>query len=153
MYSADLRKHYMLDNPSWKRDIMPEIIEGKNVLDYVDPEIEAKLEALEMEEEALAAAAAIEVSLSTVWHSACALDAWNKPKCRDAEMSTLQTTVSCFLVGFPISLHAVVRLSVLQHYHGVGVWVNAHAKAQHALTAEWMTVCCLHPFGTSLLMQ
>ncbi len=52
MYSADLRKHYMLDNPSWKRDIMPEIIEGKNILDYVDPEIEAKLEALEMEEEA-----------------------------------------------------------------------------------------------------
>lgn len=64
VYSADLRKHYMLDNPSWKRDIMPEIIEGKNVLDYVDPEIEAKLEALEMEEEALAAAAAIEVILS-----------------------------------------------------------------------------------------
>ena len=63
MYSADLRKHYMLDNPSWKRDIMPEIIEGKNILDYVDPEIEAKLEALEMEEEALAAAAAIEVIL------------------------------------------------------------------------------------------
>ena len=69
MYSADLRKHYMLDNPSWKRDIMPEIIEGKNVLDYVDPEIEAKLEALEMEEEALAAAAAIEVSLSLIWHN------------------------------------------------------------------------------------
>ena len=61
VYSADLRKHYMLDNPSWKRDIMPEIIEGKNIMDYVDPEIEAKLEALEMEEEALAAAAAIEV--------------------------------------------------------------------------------------------
>lgn len=51
----------MLDNPAWKRDIMPEIIEGKNILDYVDPEIEARLEALEMEEEALAAAAAIEV--------------------------------------------------------------------------------------------
>lgn len=66
VYSADLRKHYMLDNPSWKRDIMPEIIEGKNILDYVDPEIEAKLEALEMEEEALAAAAAIEVILTTV---------------------------------------------------------------------------------------
>ena len=63
VYSADLRKHYILENPSWKRDIMPEIIEGKNVLDYVDPEIEAKLEALEMEEEALAAAAAIEVCL------------------------------------------------------------------------------------------
>ena len=51
----------MLDNPAWKRDIMPEIIDGKNVLDYVDPDIKAKLEALEMEEEALAAAAAVEV--------------------------------------------------------------------------------------------
>ena len=73
MYSADLRKHYMLDNPSWKRDIMPEIIEGKNILDYVDPEIEAKLEALEMEEEALAAAAAIEVILTTVQRRLCAI--------------------------------------------------------------------------------
>ena len=61
VYSADLRKHYMLDNPAWKRDIMPEIIDGKNIMDYVDPDIEAKLEALEMEEEALAAAAAVEV--------------------------------------------------------------------------------------------
>ena len=51
----------MLDNPAWKRDIMPEIIDGKNIMDYVDPDIEAKLEALEMEEEALAAAAAVEV--------------------------------------------------------------------------------------------
>ena len=40
VYSADLRKHYMLDNPAWKRDIMPEIIDGKNVLDYVDPAVE-----------------------------------------------------------------------------------------------------------------
>ena len=61
VYSADLRKHYMLDNPAWKRDIMPEIIDGKNIMDYVDPDIKAKLEALEMEEEALAAAAAVEV--------------------------------------------------------------------------------------------
>ncbi len=64
MYSADLRKHYLLENPAWKRDIMPEIVDGRNVLDYVDPEIEAKLMALEQEEEALAAAAAIEVRTS-----------------------------------------------------------------------------------------
>ncbi len=74
VYSADLRKHYMLENPSWKRDIMPEIIEGKNVLDYVDPDIEAKLEALEMEEEALAAAAAIEVCLLSMWQGLCITD-------------------------------------------------------------------------------
>ena len=64
VYSADLRKHYLLENPAWKRDIMPEIVDGKNVLDYVDPDIEAKLMALEQEEEALAAAAAIEVRMS-----------------------------------------------------------------------------------------
>ena len=64
VYSADLRKHYLLENPAWKRDIMPEIVDGKNVLDYVDPDIEAKLMALEQEEEALAAAAAIEVRIS-----------------------------------------------------------------------------------------
>ncbi len=101
MYSADLRKHYMLDNPSWKRDIMPEIIEGKNVLDYVDPEIEAKLEALEMEEEALAAAAAIEVILSMLWHSVCALDPLH-PKCPSVRMLrylSRRQTVPCCHVG------------------------------------------------------
>ena len=115
MYSADLRKHYMLDNPSWKRDIMPEIIEGKNVLDYVDPEIEAKLEALEMEEEALAAAAAIDVSLSTVWHCVCASDTWDPkvPKCHDAETSILQRKSPMFSCGGDLYLYQsamVVRL-------------------------------------------
>ncbi len=63
MYSADLRKNYSLHDPSWKHDIMPEIIEGHNVLDFIDPDIEARLEALEREEDALAAEAELEVSL------------------------------------------------------------------------------------------
>jgi nucleolar GTP-binding protein len=33
---------------------MPEIYNGKNVADFIDPDIEAKLEALEREEDALA---------------------------------------------------------------------------------------------------
>lgn len=61
VYSADSRKHYSLKDPAWRHDIMPEIVEGHNVLDFVDPDIEAQLEALEREEEAMAAEAALEV--------------------------------------------------------------------------------------------
>jgi nucleolar GTP-binding protein len=61
VYSADMRKRYALQDPSWRYDIMPEIIEGHNVLDFVDPDIEARLEALDREEEAMAAAAELEV--------------------------------------------------------------------------------------------
>ena len=61
MYSADLRKGYQLKSDEWKYDILPEIIDGHNVLDFVDADIEARLAALEREEDALAAAAALEV--------------------------------------------------------------------------------------------
>lgn len=44
----------MLADDSWKYDVMPEFYNGKNVADFVDPDIEAKLEALEREEDALA---------------------------------------------------------------------------------------------------
>mmetsp|Transcript_36252 Transcript_36252/g.43752 ORF Transcript_36252/g.43752 Transcript_36252/m.43752 type:complete len:667 (-) Transcript_36252:565-2565(-) len=57
VYSADFRKHYDLENDEWKYDIMPEIMDGHNVLDFVDPDIEAKLAELEAEEEALQAEA------------------------------------------------------------------------------------------------
>uniref|UniRef100_A0A7S0NA15 Nucleolar GTP-binding protein 1 n=1 Tax=Pyramimonas obovata TaxID=1411642 RepID=A0A7S0NA15_9CHLO len=53
VYSADFRKNYMLENDDWKYDIMPEILDGHNVLDFVDPDIEAKLDELEREEEEL----------------------------------------------------------------------------------------------------
>lgn len=36
-------------------DIMPEIMDGKNVADFIDPDIAEKLEALEREEERLQA--------------------------------------------------------------------------------------------------
>lgn len=52
VYSMDYRKKYDLHNEEWKYDIMPEIVDGKNIADFVDPEIMAKLEQLEMEEEA-----------------------------------------------------------------------------------------------------
>lgn len=46
---------YILADDSWKYDKMPEFFNGKNVADFIDPDIEAKLEALEREEDALEA--------------------------------------------------------------------------------------------------
>ena len=42
---------YILANPEWKMDRMPEIMDGKNIADFIDPDIAEKLEALEREEE------------------------------------------------------------------------------------------------------
>jgi len=39
-----------------RSDIIPELLDGKNIADYVDPEIEARLAELEAEEDALLAA-------------------------------------------------------------------------------------------------
>ncbi|KAA8533100.1 hypothetical protein F0562_033367 [Nyssa sinensis] len=50
VYSASLRKHYILTNDEWKEDIMPEILDGHNVYDFVDPDIIQRLEELEQEE-------------------------------------------------------------------------------------------------------
>ena len=61
MYHQDLTKRYLLENDAWKRDIIPEIMDGHNVLDFVDPDIEARLEALEREEDAALAALAAQV--------------------------------------------------------------------------------------------
>ncbi|EGC31243.1 hypothetical protein DICPUDRAFT_57799 [Dictyostelium purpureum] len=46
------KKKFLLKNEEWKFDIVPEIIDGKNIADFVDPDILKRLEELEMEEEA-----------------------------------------------------------------------------------------------------
>lgn len=53
VYSVDLRAEWDLKDPAWKYDKIPEVVNGKNVFDYVDPDIDAKLAALEEEEERL----------------------------------------------------------------------------------------------------
>ncbi|KAF4695465.1 Nucleolar GTP-binding protein 1 [Perkinsus olseni] len=53
VYSVDTRKNWDLKNEDWKYDNVPEIMDGHNIADFVDPDIDAKLEALEREEEAL----------------------------------------------------------------------------------------------------
>lgn len=48
-------ENYMLSDPEWNMDIMPEIVDGKNIADFIDPDILEKLDALEREEEKLQA--------------------------------------------------------------------------------------------------
>ncbi|KAJ1933654.1 Nucleolar GTP-binding protein 1 [Linderina macrospora] len=55
VFNVDLKKKYMLTNDEWKYDIIPEIMDGKNVADFIDADIEEKLAELEREEEKLAA--------------------------------------------------------------------------------------------------
>jgi len=55
VYNVNLKKNYLLENDEWKQDKVPEMFNGKNVYDFIDPEIEAKLAALEEEEEQLQA--------------------------------------------------------------------------------------------------
>ncbi|KAM1212219.1 hypothetical protein ACFX2G_003882 [Malus domestica] len=49
VYSASLKKHYILANDEWKEDVMPEILDGYNVCDFVDPDIFHRLKELERE--------------------------------------------------------------------------------------------------------
>jgi nucleolar GTP-binding protein len=49
-YIADFNKHYFVKD-EWKYDAIPEIIDGKNIADFIDRDIEEKVLALEKEEE------------------------------------------------------------------------------------------------------
>jgi len=53
VFSSDVKKNYLLKNDDWKYDVIPEIQDGKNVADFIDPDILDKLEELEAEEERL----------------------------------------------------------------------------------------------------
>lgn len=53
VYSADYKKLYLLKNDEHKYDVIPEIMDGKNIADFVDPDIMLKLKQLEEEEEQL----------------------------------------------------------------------------------------------------
>lgn len=50
VYSANLRKKYLLADESWKEDTIPEIMDGHNIADFIDPDILQRLEELEQEE-------------------------------------------------------------------------------------------------------
>eukprot|EP01125_Pyxidicula_operculata_P007511 TRINITY_DN2553_c0_g4_i1.p2 TRINITY_DN2553_c0_g4~~TRINITY_DN2553_c0_g4_i1.p2 ORF type:complete len:659 (+),score=156.84 TRINITY_DN2553_c0_g4_i1:2210-4186(+) len=46
----DFRMRYDLENPDWRTDVIPEIMDGKNVFDYWSADIEERMDALEKEE-------------------------------------------------------------------------------------------------------
>lgn len=37
-------EHFMLENEDWKYDVIPEIMDGKNIADFVDKDIMVKLD-------------------------------------------------------------------------------------------------------------
>jgi len=43
VYSVDLNKKYDLARPEWKYDSVPEVMDGHNIADFIDPDIEEKL--------------------------------------------------------------------------------------------------------------
>jgi len=55
VWAPDYREQYDLADPEWRFDAIPQILDGKNIADYVDPDIDAKLQLLEEEEEQLQA--------------------------------------------------------------------------------------------------
>lgn len=50
-YQANHRKTWDLENPEWVDDIMPDIMDGHNIYDNIDPDIHERLLELEEEEE------------------------------------------------------------------------------------------------------
>jgi nucleolar GTP-binding protein len=63
-YKIDLRKTWDLKNPEEKYDVLPEIWNGKNVADFIDEDIMAKLEELEAEEDELMSAGFYDIKMS-----------------------------------------------------------------------------------------
>ena len=55
VYVCDYRKYYLLEEDEWKFDAIPEFMDGKNVMDFFDADIEQRLAALEAEEAELEA--------------------------------------------------------------------------------------------------
>lgn len=49
--SLEWKKRYDLADDGWKFDVIPEIMDGRNIADFIDPDIERQLEELEREEE------------------------------------------------------------------------------------------------------
>ncbi len=41
--------HSRLDDPEWRYDITPEFLDGMNVADFVDPEVDRRLAELEVD--------------------------------------------------------------------------------------------------------
>ena len=58
VYACDYRKYYLLEEDEWRFDTIPAFMDGKNVMDFFDADIEERLRALDEEEAQLEAAGA-----------------------------------------------------------------------------------------------
>lgn len=56
VYNLNLKSSYLLGNDDWKLDTIPEMMNGHNIADFIDPEIQASLDRLEVEEEEMMSA-------------------------------------------------------------------------------------------------
>lgn len=52
-FYLNLRDHWLLKNPHERNDVIPEIMDGHNVADFFDEDIEASLNKLEEQEKAM----------------------------------------------------------------------------------------------------
>eukprot|EP01068_Selenidium_serpulae_P014862 Selendium_serpulae@DN6152_c0_g2_i3.p1 len=55
VYRYDMNKAFIVDDEAWRYDVAPEFYNGKNVADFVDPNVQAKVAALLEEEKRLQA--------------------------------------------------------------------------------------------------
>lgn len=53
IFNLPQEDRYLLEKDEWKFDVIPELFNGKNVIDFVDPDIEERLAELEAEEDRL----------------------------------------------------------------------------------------------------
>merc|ERR1712007_26504 len=53
VWAPNYCEQYDLKDPNWKFDVIPEFMEGNNIMDFLDPDISKKLDALEKEEDQL----------------------------------------------------------------------------------------------------
>jgi nucleolar GTP-binding protein len=63
VYSCDYRKYYLLEEDEWKFDTIPQFMDGKNVMDFFDADIEERLRNLDEEEAQLEASGAYDVDM------------------------------------------------------------------------------------------
>eukprot|EP00051_Salpingoeca_urceolata_P005814 m.77685 g.77685 ORF g.77685 m.77685 type:complete len:641 (+) comp14556_c0_seq2:1182-3104(+) len=50
-YITDLTRYYLLKEDEWKSDVAPQVMDGKNIADFIDPDIMSRLQELEAEDE------------------------------------------------------------------------------------------------------
>jgi nucleolar GTP-binding protein len=60
--STAWKEKYLLKDDDWRFDRIPEVMDGKNIADFIDPDILTKLDALEREEEQRVAALEAELA-------------------------------------------------------------------------------------------